>query len=76
MVIADWFEKKYVEPLKQRRREEAEQRLEAARQASREEGLEKGRAEANARWREWNHRRLLAEARGETFDDPLPDSDD
>lgn len=84
MVIADWLDRKYVEPLRRKRaeearqrEEEARQRLEAMRTASREEGREQGReqgrAETNARWREWNSRRLVAEANGEPFNEPPPD---
>ncbi len=61
MVIADWLDRKYVEPLRQKRAEEDRQREEKVREA--------GRQEANARWREWNNRRLVAEANGE----PPPD---
>ena len=32
-----------------------------------------GRAESNARWRDWNARRERAEANGEPFDEPPPD---
>lgn len=44
----------------------------------REEGLEAGREEgiaaANAAWRAWNDRRLEAEAKGESFTEPPPDT--
>ena len=39
MIAADYFRRKYLEPLKERQREE-------------------GRAEANAKWDEWNERRM------------------
>lgn len=47
----------------------------------REEGIEEGREEgiaigeerSNRRWREWVQRRDQAEARGETFAEPMPD---
>ena len=45
-------------------------------------GLEEGRAVERAEWedkfaelRDWNDRRLEAESRGETFDEPMPGSD-
>ena len=38
-----------------------------------EAGREEGSAETNAAWREWNRRRLDAEARGELFSEPTPD---
>ena len=37
---------------------------------------EEGRAEAYTIWREWNRRRLEAEARGEEFNEPEPSNDD
>ena len=33
-------------------------------------------ADANARWVEWNERRLAAQANGESFDEPLPSDGD
>ncbi len=38
-----------------------------------EEGIEIGEERSNRRWREWVQRRELAEARGEPFDEPMPD---
>ena len=38
-------------------------------------GLEEGRANALGEFRDWNRRRLEAESRGETFDEPMPGSD-
>ena len=38
-------------------------------------GLEEGRAVERAEWRDWNRRRLESESRGETFDEPMPGSD-
>ena len=40
----------------------------------REEGREEGIAAANAAWRAWNDRRLEAEAKGEPFTEPPPDT--
>ena len=37
------------------------------------EGKKEGREELNAEWREWNKRRLEAEAEGRQFDEPPPD---
>ena len=38
-------------------------------------GLEEGRTEALAEFRAWNDRRMVAESRGEIFDEPMPGSD-
>ena len=43
------------------------------REESREEGIAQGRDEADVAWRQWNQRRLEAEANGEPFDEPLPE---
>ena len=40
--------------------------------AAREEGLEKGRAENQQAWEDWNARRLDAESRGDRFTEPPP----
>ena len=68
MVVGDYLRKKLIEPLEERRRQEAEQR--------RREALEKGRAEgeaqAQAAWLAWNERRLTAEAADVLFDEPPP----
>ena len=37
------------------------------------EGITRGLAEADAAWREWNDRRLAAEADGQPFGEPPPD---
>ena len=39
------------------------------------QGLARGRAESNKKWREWNQRRLDHEAQGLPFDEPPPDQD-
>ena len=61
MVMANWFRQQYLEPLKERQRNEG-----------REQGREEGRAELLAEIREWDARRRKAEARGETFSEPPP----
>ena len=61
MVIADWLRTKLVAPLQD---------------SLREEGRDEGRAEVLSDWREWNRRRLEAEARGEEFNEPEPFSND
>ena len=37
------------------------------------EGVAKGHTEADAAWREWNARRLAAEADAQPFSEPPPD---
>ena len=37
-----------------------------------EQGRDQGRKEMAARWREWNQRRLDAQARDEDFNEPPP----
>ena len=73
MVMANWFRQNYLEPLKERQRNEG---LELGLKEGREQGLEQGREEAltqvKAEIREWDRRRREAEARGERFDDPPP----
>ena len=43
------------------------------REKTREEGREEGHTEADAAWREWNARRLAAEADAQPFSEPPPD---
>ena len=50
-----------------------EKQREKAREEGREEGRVEGQDETNAVWRDWNERRLAAEANGETFTEPPPD---
>ena len=72
MVVGDYLRKKLIEPLEERRRQEAEQRQRAAREKGLAEGRAEGRAESQAEWGAWNERRMAAEANGETFDEPPP----
>lgn len=79
MVVADYITERWLNPLKERRRQEAEQRRQEAErreQQAREKGLAEGRAEGEAQtqaaWKAWNERRLAAEAEGEPFDEPPP----
>lgn len=43
------------------------------RRQAREEGIEIGEKRSNRQWREWIRRREQAEARGEPFNEPMPD---
>ncbi len=83
MVVAHYLRKKLIEPLEERRRQEAEQRRQEAEQRSqraREEALAEGRAEGRAEgeaqnqaaWVAWNERRMRAMDNGEPFDEPPP----
>ena len=57
MVLANFFREKFLIP---------------QREKYREQGREQGRTEMAARWREWNQRRLDAQARDKDFGDPPP----
>ena len=76
MVVADYLRKRLIEPLEERRRQEAEQRQREARERGLAEGRAEGRAEGEAQtqaaWEAWNERRVAAEARSEPFDEPPP----
>ena len=61
MVIAQYLEQRYYGPKRRKALAEAEAR-----------GVKK----ANAKFREWNARRLEAQAKGESFDDPPPIDDE
>ena len=64
MVMADYFTKKWLNPLKERLRAEREQLV--------AEGRAEGRAERDAEWEAWNERRMAAEAKGDPFDELPP----
>ena len=69
MVIAQYLEQRYYGP--KRRKALAEAKAEGVKQ-----GVEQGRAETAAKVREWNARRLEADAKGEPFDEPPPLDDE
>lgn len=88
VVTARYLTEKFLEPMRQKRREEAQQRREEAAKAleearvkameqglkqGREGGLTEGRAAERRKWVEWNQRRLDAEAEGVPFDEPPPE---
>ena len=60
MVIASYFKEKFQEP---------------QREKYRDQGRDQGRKEMAARWREWNQRRLDAQAKNEDFNEPPPGSE-
>jgi hypothetical protein len=79
MVVGDYIEERWLNPLKERRRREAEQRQEQARAEAEErvakiraEGRAEGEAQNQAAWEAWNERRIEAEAGGGTFEEPPP----
>lgn len=78
-----WLEKREAES----RAQEAELRAQTERAArirrklraealdqARAEGAAEGMAAERVRWQAWNRRRMEAEARGEIFDEPPPES--
>ena len=73
MVIAQYLEQRYYGP--KRRKALAEAKAEGVKQGI-EQGVEQGRAETAAKVREWNARRLEADAKGEPFDEPPPLDDE
>ena len=57
MVLADFFTRRFLEPQREKYREQAR---------------EQGQKEISERCREWNQRRLDAQAKGEDFNELLP----
>ena len=64
VVIAGYANEKWLKPLKEKRSRKLE--------TERAEGRTEGRAEVMAEVKDWNARRLEAEQRGDTFDEPPP----
>ena len=77
MVIAQYLEQRYYGPKRRKALAEAEAkgREEGVKQGL-EQGVAQGRAETAAKFREWNARRLEADAKGEPFDEPPPLDDE
>ena len=71
MVIAAYYQREQ----RQKAQEEIEE-LRKEREKVRSESREEGRAESNAAWRDWLSRMQAAQAAGEPFDEPAPDSND
>ena len=65
MIAADYFRRKYLEPLIEKQRKERFARNFA-------KGRKEGRAEAYAEWAAWYARLLKAKADGVPFDEPTP----
>ena len=61
MVLADFFTRKFLEPQREKYREQG-----------REQAREQARREISERWREWNQRRLDAQAKGDDFNQLPP----
>ena len=72
MVVADYFTKRWLNPLKEQLRQEGRAEGQAE---GRAEGHAEGQAESNAKWEAWNARRMEAEEKGEPFDEPPPSAD-
>ena len=72
MVVAHYLRKRLIEPLEERRRQEAEQRQREAMERGLAEGRAEGEAQNQAAWEAWNERRIEAEAGGGTFEEPPP----
>ncbi len=83
VVTYRYLNNKFVEPLRRQLREEGKKEgREEGKKEGREEGKKEGRKEgvavgemqANQRWRDWLRRQDEAQAKGEPFDEPPPDS--
>ena len=61
MILAEWMLREVIEPRRKRQIERW-----------RQEGIDRGRAEANKEWETWISRKMQAEANGESFDEPMP----
>ena len=81
MVLANFFREKFLIPQREKYREQGreqgqeqgrEQGQEQGREQGQEQGRDQGRKEMAARWREWNQRRLDAQARDEDFNEAPP----
>lgn len=88
MVIGEWMRERFVEPQKEKQRQQGlEQGLQQGHkqglqqghkqglQQGHKQGLQQGLQQERKRWTQWNQRRMEAEAKGETFIEPTPDSD-
>ena len=80
MVIAAYYTREQRGAKAREEQRKAQQELREAREENRKasekartEGLEQGREESNAAWREWLARMQAAQAAGEPFDEPPPD---
>ena len=68
MVLAE----RMAQRLRERKKKFKEEMMAKGRAEGRVKGVAEGRAEALAEVSAWNERRLVAEANGEPFDEPLP----
>lgn len=68
MIVGTYLE----EMIKKRRARQMDEAEERGLERGLEQGVTKGRSELSAEVREWNARRLEAEAKGEPFDEPPP----
>ena len=65
MVIGEWMLREVIEPRRQRR-------IERWRQEGMEAGRQEGIKEGDKEWESWISRKMLAESKGEPFDEPMP----
>jgi hypothetical protein len=76
MVTYRYLERKFLKPLIEKQRAEAERRqaeaMEQGREQGKEQGREQGREEERLIWTAWNRRRVEAEKKGEPFNEPPP----
>ena len=70
MAIANFINRKLVEPQVNKHREEG--RVQGIAEGH-TQGFTEGRTQTNQRWSEWNRRRQEAQAQGRTFNEPPPD---
>ena len=73
MVIGEWMLREVIEPRRRRQIERWRQEgIAEGRQEGIEQGIEKGVKEGDKEWESWISRKMLAESRGEPFDEPMP----
>jgi flagellar biosynthesis/type III secretory pathway protein FliH len=76
MVTYRYLERKFLKPLIEKQRAEAERRQAEAMATGRAKGMAEGRAagreEERLKWTAWNLRREEAEKKGEPFNEPPP----
>ena len=73
MILAEWMLREVIEPRRRRQIERWRQEgIEEGRQEGIEKGIEKGIDQGDVEWETWIRRKMLAESRGESFDEPMP----
>ena len=77
MVIGEWMLREVIEPRRRRqierwRQEGVAEGVEQGIAEGRQEGHQEGIKDGDKEWESWISRKMLAESRGETFDEPMP----